>query len=233
MTNKLIGLDESGFNRDPLVPAGHGLPERAANLNPVHRIIDQVAEPLIQHCRMKRTEANKQAREALQGMGLPRELGHRFPHELSGGEIQRVLLAMAADPGSGRLIVLDEPTAALDAMTKSFVAHVIREPTNQGKAVLLITHDLDLAGSLADDLAVLYLGQIMETMPARELFETLAILIPWPWARSYPSLDATRDLGGIRGDAFYRVMHAHARNERPPRQHSHIAAAGTSHETVT
>jgi peptide/nickel transport system ATP-binding protein len=227
---QIIGKDESGLNRIRWSRIAMVFQNGQANLNPVLRIIKQVAEPLVQHCRMKRTEAEQKAREALQGMGLARALGDRFPHELSGGEAQRILLVMAfiLDP---QVIVLDEPTAALDAMTKSFVAKVIRGLRAQGKAVLLITHDLDLAGSLADDLTVLYLGQIMETMPARELFGNPCHPYTAALARSYPTLDATRDLGGIRGEGFYRVMHAHARNERPPRQHSHIAAAGTSHET--
>ena len=77
--------------------------------------------------------------------------------------------------------------------------------------MLLITHDLELAARLGDETVVLYLGQVMEHLPGRELLEhpehpyTLAL------ARSYPGMDAVRDLGGIRGDAFYRLVHSHAR----------------------
>ncbi len=113
-------------------------------------------------------------------MGLQPEQGRRFPHELSGGEIQRALLAMALimDPA---VLILDEPTSALDAMTKSFVAHVIQDVSKKGASVLLVTHDLDLADKLADDLAVLYLGQIMETMPAaRPSPEPVPSLHPGP-----------------------------------------------------
>jgi peptide/nickel transport system ATP-binding protein len=103
----------------------------AANLNPVHRIIDQVAEPLIQHHAAGNAEARARAEEALERMGLNPSLGRRFPHELSGGEIQRALLAMALimDPG---VLILDEPTAALDAMTKAFVSLIILDARDQG-----------------------------------------------------------------------------------------------------
>jgi len=201
----------------------------AANLNPVHRIIDQVAEPLIQHHVAGNAEAMARAEKTLERMGLNPLLGRRFPHELSGGEIQRALLAMALimDPG---VLILDEPTAALDAMTKAFVSRIILDARDQGKAILLITHDLDLARNMADDLVMLYLGQVMETLPAKDLFlhpqhpYTLAL------GRSYPSLETHRDLGGIRGDAFYRVTHRHPEKNGAIRPHSHVVGAAPSHE---
>jgi peptide/nickel transport system ATP-binding protein len=153
----------------------------------------------------------------------------RFPHELSGGEIQRALLAMTLimDP---EVLILDEPTAALDAMTKAFVSRIILGARDQGKAVLLITHDLDLARNMADDLVMLYLGQVMETLPAKDLL--LNTLHPYTLAlgRSYPSLEIHRDLGGIRGDAFYRVIHRHPEKNGTLRPHSHVIGAGPSHE---
>ncbi len=199
------------------------------NLNPVHRIIDQVAEPLIRHHAAQKAEAGVRAHEALERMGLNPSLGRRFPHELSGGEVQRALLAMALimDP---EVLILDEPTAALDAMTKAFVSRIILDTRKHGKAILLITHDLDLARNMADDLVMLYLGQVMETLPAKDLFSyplhpyTLAL------GRSYPSLDTHRDLGGIRGDAFYRVIHRHAENNGAIRPHSHVVGHKASHE---
>jgi peptide/nickel transport system ATP-binding protein len=200
-----------------------------ANLNPVHRIIDQVAEPLIQHHVAGNAEARARAEEALERMGLNPSHGRRFPHELSGGEAQRALLAMALimDPG---VLILDEPTAALDAMTKAFVSRIILDARDQGKAILLITHDLDLARNMANDLVMLYLGQVMETLPARDLF--LYPMHPYTLAlgRSYPSMETHRDLGGIRGDAFYRVIHRHPEKNGAPRPHAHVVGAASSHE---
>jgi len=227
---QIIGKDESDLNRIRWSRIAMVFQNGPANLNPVLRIVDQVAEPLVQHHGMKKSDAVARAREALQGMGLRPDLADRFPHELSGGEVQRTLLAMALilDP---EVLILDEPTAALDAMAKSFVARTIRNQRSRQKAILLITHDLDLARGLADNVVVLYLGQIMETMPAKDLFADPCHPYTLALSRSYPTLEATRDLGGIRGDGFYRVMHAHAQKERPPREHSHIAAPGFSHET--
>lgn len=199
------------------------------NLNPVHRILDQVAEPLIKHGAAKKEEARARALDILGRMGLNPSLGGRFPHELSGGEVQRALLAMALilDP---EVLILDEPTAALDAISKAFVSRVIMRIRNDDKAVLLITHDLDLARNLADDLVMLYLGKIMETMPAKDLFAYPLHPYTMALGRSYPGMEAHKDLGGIRGDAFYRVVHRHAESNGEVRSHSHVIANESFHE---
>jgi len=225
----LTGMNEEGFNRIRWSQVAMVFQNGPANLNPVHRIVDQVSEPLVQHLIMRPGDARERAMKALLGMGLRPDLAERFPHELSGGEVQRALLAMALilDPG---VLILDEPTAALDAMTKAFVTRAIREQRQRRKAILLITHDLDLARGLADEILVLYLGQVMEGMPAADLLESPCHPYTLALGRSYPTLEATRDLGGIRGDAFYRVMHAHPHQGETTRPHSHIAAPGARHE---
>lgn len=196
------------------------------NLNPVLHIIDQVAEPLVTHRSLSPQEAKGLAAKALQEVGLEPELGRRYPHELSGGQVQRALLAMALilDP---EVLILDEPTAGLDAVTRIVVAEVICRAKARGKAILLITHDLELASHLADTLAVLYLGQIMEIMPAGDLLDNPCHPYTLALVRSYPSLIATRDLGGIRGDALYRIIHRHGEEGT---DHSHIKRAQGSYE---
>lgn len=225
----LTDLDEKGFNQIRWSKVAMVFQNGAANLDPVLRVIDQVAEPLIQHGRMDRSVARSMAKKRLELMGLDPEKGLSFPHELSGGEVQRALLAMAMimDP---ELLILDEPTSALDPMTKAFVARVIKGLRKQGASVLLITHDLDLAGSLADDLAVIYLGRVMETMPAKDLLLRPSHPYSLALGRSYPGMDALRDLGGIRGDAFYRVLHAHETGGEEGHSHTHVAAPGSIHE---
>jgi len=225
---EIVGASENSLNRIRWAHIAMLFQNGAANLNPVHRIVDQVAEPLIRHSGANKKEAELKARERLGRLGIPASQAGRFPHEVSGGEIQRALLAMALimDPEA---LILDEPTAGLDVMTKSFVSRIILETRDQGKALLLITHDLDLAKSLADELVMLYLGQVMETLPARDLL--MNPLHPYTLAlgRSYPSLEIHRDLGGIRGDAFYRVIHRHSENNGALRPHSHVIGAGASH----
>lgn len=200
----------------------------AAGFNPVYRLVDQVAEPLIQRGTPRR-RALDLAGTKLTDMGLAPELADRYPHELSGGQVQRGLLAMSLilDPP---VLILDEPTAALDAVTKSFVAGVIQDCKARKKSVLLITHDLDLAGALADEIAVLYLGQVMETLPGRHLLERPAHPYTLALARAFPTMEAVRDLGGIRGDAFYRMIHAHAADNGRPHVHTHVAAPDAYHQ---
>lgn len=115
-------------------------------------------------------------------------------------------------------------------MTKSFVAEVIRDCRDQNKSVLLITHDLDLAGALADEIAVLYLGQVMEYLPGRHLMERPAHPYTLALARAFPTMDAVRDLGGIRGDAFYRMVHAHAADNGRSHVHTHVATPDAYHQ---
>ncbi len=226
--DNLLDFDEARMTPIRWAKAAMVFQNGAANLNPVHRLKYQVAEPLIQRG-MPKKQAMALAGTRLTAMGLAPELADRYPHELSGGQVQRGLLAMGLilDPP---LLILDEPTAALDAVTKSFVADVIHACRAQNKSVLLITHDLDLAGALADDIAVLYLGQVMEYLPGRNLLAHPAHPYTLALARAFPTMDAVRDLGGIRGDAFYRMVHAHAADNGHTHVHTHVAAPDAFHQ---
>ena len=226
---ELVGLEETALNRLRWSTVAMVFQGGAAVLNPVQRIAEQLAEPLLQHRGLKRKAARKTAECQLLDMGLAPDLGRRYPHELSGGQIQRVLLAMATILNP-KVLILDEPTSALDAMTKAFLAKVIAARRDRGAAVLLITHDLELAQTLGDDLAVLYMGQIMETMPAADILNNPHHPYSLALSRSYPGLEAVRDLGGIRGDAFYRLVHAHARDQGPGHSHAHLVVPDSVHE---
>ncbi|MDY0269148.1 ABC transporter ATP-binding protein [Trichloromonas sp.] len=199
----------------------------AAALNPVLSVGAQVAEPLIVHRGLGAGEALAQARTALAAMGLEPGLARHYPHELSGGQIQRALLAMALilDP---QVLILDEPTAALDPPARKFVGEVIREQRRRGKAILLISHDLDSCRRLADTVAVLYLGRIFEELPAQDLFAAPRHPYTQALVRSYPRIDAVRDLGGMRGDAFYRMVHVH---DRQAAEHAHTIGSDDPRET--
>ena len=229
MDREIDFSDETALNRIRWKHLSMVFQDGAMSLNPVHRIIDQVVEPVLQHEDLAREEALEKAALCLEEMGLSRQEQGRYPHQLSGGQVQRSLLAMALvlDPGT---VILDEPTSALDAMNKGFVAEKIREMKNRGKAILLITHDLEFAVQHADDIAVLYLGQVMETLPAAELL--LNPLHPYTMAlgRSYPAMDTARDLGGIRGDAFYRIIHQHGHRDEAHYSHSHIQVPESAHK---
>ncbi len=222
-------LGESLLNEIRWERIGMVFQNGSANLNPVHQIIDQVAEPLIQHRSLSRSMAHSLAGKALSQMGLRNEYHSRYPHQLSGGEAQKALLAMAMilDP---EVIILDEPTSALDAINKSFVSDRINQAKNNGKAILLITHDLELAVHLSETVAILYLGQIMEIMPSKDVFSRPLHPYTLVLGRSYPAMTTTRDLGGIRGDAFYRFIHQHGHNNEASYQHVHIQVPRSAHK---
>jgi peptide/nickel transport system ATP-binding protein len=220
--------DEESLNRMRWKRLSMVFQDGAASLNPVHRIIEQVAEPIIQHEGLDREKARKRAARFLEEIGLPKEYHTRYPHQLSGGQVQRVLLAMAMvlDPA---VIILDEPTSALDALSKGFVAEIIREAKGRGKALLLITHDLEFAMHNAEAMAVVYLGQIMETLPAHEMLSNPLHPYTMALGRSYPAMRTARDLGGIRGDAFYRIVHQHGHADAAQYRHAHIQVRESSH----
>ncbi len=190
----------------------------AASLNPVKPVLDQVAEPLAVNSGMGWPEARQRAAQAMELMGLAPELHRRFPHELSGGQAQRVLLAMATilDPP---VMILDEPTANLDVVTKAFIGEVLRGAKERGKALLLIGHDLDFVVRWADQVAVMYLGQVMEYLPATRLLSSPRHPYTWALVRAYPSMARTKDLGWIRGDSLQRVVHRHLPPDAPPHDH--------------
>ncbi|EFK07751.1 ABC transporter, ATP-binding protein [delta proteobacterium NaphS2] len=200
----------------------------AETLNPSYRIIDQVAEPVMKLAGRSRKEALHRASRALLEMGLPENCYRHYPHQLSGGQVQRSLLAMATilDPD---ILILDEPTSALDALNKGFVSDIIEDYKQRGKGVLLITHDLAFAVAHGDEMAVLYLGQVMETLPAREMFSNPLHPYTLALGRSYPTMGTARELGGIRGDAFYRLVHQHGRGDAAQYHHSHIQIPESAH----
>lgn len=135
----------------------------AASLDPVRRVGDQVAETLRAHRAMGRREAAARARAALGEVGLDRD---DHPHRLSGGQRRRALIAIALAPGP-RVLVADEPTASLDAPVQSEVLELLdRRRRERGLAVLLISHDMGAVARLADRVAVMDRGRIVESGPA-------------------------------------------------------------------
>lgn len=140
------------------------------SLNPVMRVEDQIAEPLVINMGYSRQEAVSEALNALKLVGLDAAVGRRYPHELSGGMKQRVLIAMslATKP---KLIILDEPTSALDVITQANIMNLLKKLRNEmGFTYIFITHDLGLASELADSVAVMYAGKIVEIGPAESVY---------------------------------------------------------------
>jgi ABC-type dipeptide/oligopeptide/nickel transport system ATPase component len=143
-------------------------------LNPVMRIGDQVAEAVLAHNRVGKSEAWKRSIEALETVAIP-EPGRRardYPHQLSGGQRQRVMIAMAI-VNKPKLLIADEPTTALDVTVQAQILELLSDLRQKfGLAMLFISHDLAVVSQVSDRVAVMYAGQIVETGPARELFRS-------------------------------------------------------------
>ncbi len=146
--------------------------EPMTSLNPVFRIGDQIAEVLVMHKGLPAREAMATASELLHRVGIP-DASRRvreYPHQLSGGMRQRVMIAMAlaCDP---RLLIADEPTTALDVTIQAQILDLLGTlRRNRDMATLLITHDLGVVAETADRVAIMYAGLILEYSPVRELF---------------------------------------------------------------
>ncbi|WP_329455337.1 ABC transporter ATP-binding protein [Streptomyces sp. NBC_01497] len=144
------------------------------SLNAVHRIGDQIAEPLLVHRRATPGAARHRAGALLEQVGLPPARASAYPHELSGGQRQRVMIAMAlaCEP---RLVVADEPTTALDVMIQAQILRLIEGlVADQGIGLLMISHDLAVLAETCERLAVMYAGRIVEEGPARAVYDAAA-----------------------------------------------------------
>jgi peptide/nickel transport system ATP-binding protein len=141
------------------------------SLNAVHRIGDQIAEPILLHRKATPAGAKKKVAELLEHVGLPAARADAYPHELSGGQRLRVMIAMAlaCDPG---LIIADEPTTALDVMIQAQILRLIEQlVSDQDLGLIMISHDLAVLSDTCDRLAVMYAGRVVEEGPAREVYE--------------------------------------------------------------
>ena len=147
--------------------------EPMTSLNPVYTCGDQIAETLIFHRHMSRSQAWERGTELLRWVGIPMpELRMKaYPHELSGGMRQRVMIAMAlaCDP---QILIADEPTTALDPTIQAQILALLKQLQAQtGMSIVYITHDLGVVAELCDRVAVMYAGRIMEVAPVKELFK--------------------------------------------------------------
>ena len=146
-------------------------------LNPVQTIGNQVAETLIIHGRAKKAEALKIAREKLNRVGLTEEQFplDKYPHELSGGQRQRVAIALAIAMRP-KILIADEPTTALDVTTQSQILRLLKSLVEEEKmALILITHDLAVVSGLADNIAVMQTGTIVETGTTNDVFSEMKL----------------------------------------------------------
>ncbi len=169
--NDVMLLDEEEFRLNVRWAAISMVPQAAMNaLNPVIRVGDQVAEPALVHLGVDKEGSISLVKKMFQHVGVPEDFISRYPFELSGGMRQRVAIAMALVT-SPNLIILDEPTSALDVLTQANIFNVLKRLKKElGISFILITHDIATSSELADDVAVMYAGQIVEVSDAHRFF---------------------------------------------------------------
>ena len=146
--------------------------EPMTSLNPIMKCGRQIAESLMLHWGMKKKEAMEEAVHMMQSVGIAdSELrAHEYPHQMSGGMRQRVMIAMAL-ACQPKILIADEPTTALDVTIQAQILDLIRKMNEKmGTSVVFITHDLGVVSELCDTVIVMYTGQIVEQAPAAELF---------------------------------------------------------------
>jgi oligopeptide/dipeptide ABC transporter ATP-binding protein len=144
-----------------------------SSLNPVFKVADQVAEVFQIHQGMGKEESWEKAVDLLRLVGIPdpQKKAHAFPHEMSGGQAQRVMIAMALALNP-QLLIADEPTTALDVTIQAQILDLMRDLRNRmDTSVILITHDLGVIAEMADRVAVMYAGRIVEQSDVRVLFD--------------------------------------------------------------
>ena len=176
--------------------------EPMTSLNPVKTIGAQVSEAVLTHTDATRAEAMQQTVQMLEQVGIPRadKIVREYPHQLSGGMRQRVMIAMALITKPD-LLIADEPTTALDVTIQAQVLNLIRDLKEKtGTAVVFITHDLGVVAEMADFVVVMYAGQVVETADTRTLFMNPSHPYTKALMASIPFMDQQKEvLYSIRG----------------------------------
>ncbi|HTC85260.1 MAG TPA: ABC transporter ATP-binding protein [Candidatus Acidoferrum sp.] len=161
-------------------------------LNPVRRVVDQIAEPVELRLRVDRADAVKRAGQLLEMVGIPAKRGRAYPHELSGGMRQRAMIAMAlaCDPA---IVIGDEPTTALDVMVQAQILELLERLRRElGLSLILITHDLSVIAESCDRVLVMYAGKVAEEGAVNVIFRTPRHPYTQKLLGAFPNIHADR-----------------------------------------
>jgi oligopeptide/dipeptide ABC transporter ATP-binding protein len=188
---ELIGLSDDELRRHRGTDIAMVFQDPSRSLNPTMRVGRQIAEAVRVHRRVSKAEAAEQAVELLRlvHIPLPGRRFHDYPHQLSGGMRQRVMIAIAL-ACRPKLLIADEATTALDVTTQAQIMRLLLElQAELGMTLMLISHDLGLAASYADEVIVMYAGQIVEHAPAPQLFAQVRMPYTQALLEAIPRLD--------------------------------------------
>jgi oligopeptide/dipeptide ABC transporter ATP-binding protein len=202
---ELIGAPESVLRAARGQSIAYIFQEPMSSLNPVLTVGRQVGEVLQVHEGLSRKQARARAVELLTLVGIPSPLQRvdNYPHQLSGGMRQRVMIAMAVACGP-TVLVADEPTTALDVTVQAGILDVLRELRDRlGTSILFITHDLGVIADIADRVVVMYAGRVVERAPVDELFAhpqhhyTAGLLVATPTPGRHAGTDRLQEIPGL------------------------------------
>jgi peptide/nickel transport system ATP-binding protein len=195
----VMKLDDETFRRQIRWVKVSMVPQAAMNaLNPVVKVGEQVSEPVTEHFGLKK-EAAEQARLVFGKVGVPLDFMSRYPFELSGGMRQRVAIAMALVT-SPDLVLLDEPTSALDVLTQANIMNTLKRIKKEMEtSFILITHDIATSSELANHVAIMYAGQIVEFSDAKRFFTSPLHPYSKKLMASVPRIHETKALEFIPG----------------------------------
>lgn len=169
--------------------------EPMTSLNPILTCGRQIMEPLLLHTKITKQEAKKRAVELLTlcGIPAPEQRFHEYPHQMSGGMRQRIMIAMAL-ACNPQLLIADEPTTALDVTVQAQILELMKELKNKiNMSILMITHDLGIVVDSCDRVIIMYAGQIVESAPVKELFSKPCHPYTKGLIQAIPRLDQKKD----------------------------------------
>lgn len=196
---ELVELDEGRWRPLRWKRIALAVQNAGTAFDPVYRMGEQIVEPLREHLGLSSAEAAARAAALVAQVGLAERHLRAYPHQLSGGEKQRLMLAMAlsCEP---EILIVDEPTSGQDMLARAQVIALLRHIRAQrGTALLLISHDLAAVAQLAEQVAVLYAGKLAEVGAARDVLSAPRHPYTWGLLNAYPNMSTARDLSGIRG----------------------------------
>ncbi len=196
---ELAGLSEEAWRAIRWRRVAMAVQSVGTAFDPVYRVGEQIAEPLREHLRLSASAAAERVNALAGRLGLESRHLRAYPHQLSGGEKQRAMLAMALSCGPEVLIV-DEPTSGQDVLARARLIGLLREICREsGASLLLISHDLAAVSALAERVAVLYAGKLIEVGPTADVLERPRHPYTWGLLNAYPTMSTARDLRPIRG----------------------------------